>query len=144
MHLPVTFYDVGRIGAPYNLSLPDPKNNLLSLQNELPIQYMLVEGKQLIGPAIRGTLVKVSRRGAEIYSDVAIAPLCNIRIMLLPHAKPDTISEDIYAKVTDTPIDYQTGFRVHFTNISPRMLKILLKQAVKPSGAATPEGEGRR
>jgi adenylate cyclase len=140
MHSPVTFYEVGSIGVPHNLGLPDPKTNLLSLQIELPIQFMLVEGKQLIGPAIRGTLVKVSGRGAEICSEVAIAPLCNIRIMLLSPAKSDRINEDIYAKVTDTSTDNRAGFRVHFTNISPQMLRALLKQTIKsPKSAVVPD-----
>jgi adenylate cyclase len=140
MHAPVTFYDVGSIGHPYHLGLPDPKSNLLPLKEEIPIQYMLVEGKQLIGPMIFGTLVKVSGRGAEISSEVAIAPLCNIRIVPLTHMKGGSISEDIYAKVTHTLTENQAGFRVHFTNISPRMVKVLLRQTVKPTKSAfTPE-----
>jgi adenylate cyclase len=134
MQAPVTFYEVSGIGGTHNLFLPALQSNLLVLREELPIQYVLVEGKQLIGPPISGRLTKISRRRAEISSEQTIAPLSDIRIMLVSHVNSTPI-EDIYAKVTDISVGSPPGFLIHFTNISPRMVNKLLSLATKQSKA---------
>jgi adenylate cyclase len=131
MQAPITFYEVGGIGGTHNLFLPDLQSNLMVLREKLPIQYMLVEGKQLVGPPIHGSLVKFSRRGAEICSDRSIDPLTNIRLLLLGNANYVLTAEDIYAKVTDVSTDGLPCFRVHFTNISPWMVDRLLALVIE-------------
>jgi adenylate cyclase len=135
MQSPVIFYEVGGIGGTHNLFLPSLQSNLLTLREAMPIQYMLVEGKQLVGAAIPGHLIKISRRRAVISSEQAIAPLSDIRITLTSHVNSASI-EDIYAKVTDISGGSPPGFLIHFTNISPHMVNSLLSLVVEQSRTA--------
>jgi len=135
MQNPVTFYEVKGIGGTHNLFLPAFQSNLLALREAMPIEYVLVEGKQLIGSPIPGRLVKISRRRAEISSERAIAPLSDIRITILSRINSIGL-ENIYAKVTDISVGNPPRFLIHFTSISPQMVNSLLGLAIEHRGTS--------
>jgi adenylate cyclase len=135
---PITLYEVSGIGGVYNLRLPDPQTDLFHLPQEIPIWYKLLEGKQVVGPPIYASLVSLSLKGAEVRSNQAIAPLSNIKVNLMPPIVPDSLHEDIYAKVVSTKVSDIEGFRIHFTHISPKMANYLLSLTGRQSRSFLP------
>ena len=93
-----TIYEVRGIGAPYHLFLPESEQELVSLSEEIPLQYTVLEGKYLDGSLFTGSLVTLSAKGGEVHSDHSVAPWSNIKMQLLASNGKDILGE-LYAKV---------------------------------------------
>ncbi len=121
---PITVYEVSGIGGFYNLFLPQEEEIFLPIPKEIPLQYKVLEGKHLDDTSFKGSLVKLSNRGAEVHLGQvkgAFVPsaLANIKINLLV-LNPTEASEDIYAKVLEKSAA-PGSFYIRFTSVSPVM-----------------------
>ena len=121
---PITIYDVGGIGEPYNLFLSKEEQVFLPLAEEIPIQYAVMEGKNISDTLHSGRLIELSAKGAKVRSENSVAPLINIRLQLLTGNTTSEVSDDIYAKVLEKPTDNGT-FYIQFT-ASPPDLEMML------------------
>jgi hemerythrin-like metal-binding protein len=124
---PITIYDVEGIGGKYNLYLHKEEEIFLPLQEEISLQYSILDGKQVSDQNLNGTLFKLSSKGALIRCDVekALLPkvLNNLKMNFnLPNAQ--MANEDVYVKVLSYGENENT-LHVHFTSI-PRNLKAQL------------------
>ncbi|MEB3828844.1 adenylate/guanylate cyclase domain-containing protein [Phormidium sp. CCY1219] len=120
----ITIYQVGGIGEPYNLSLPQEAENFYPLPEPLPIHYALLEGKQVGENYFHGSLIQLSEKGAAIQAQTdaqgAIpSALSNIKLNLISsYYGLLKSSEDIYAKVLE--ISGENGcFYIRFTAQPP-------------------------
>ncbi|MDF5728557.1 MAG: adenylate/guanylate cyclase domain-containing protein [Rhizonema sp. PD38] len=66
---PITIYDVGGVGGRFNLCLPKAEEILLTIEQEIPLQFMILEVKHLTGQTFEGSLIKLSNTSAEFRSD---------------------------------------------------------------------------
>ena len=62
---PITLYELRGIGGAYNLFLPEKHEVLLPLQQELLLQYRVLEGEHLGRTVYKGRFVTVSTKGGE-------------------------------------------------------------------------------
>lgn len=115
---PVTIYDVVGIGGEYNLFLKQQEEEFFPLAETIPIQYAILDGKHVSAVMLKGNLVKLSAKGAEVSSQSPVVALSNIKFNLLTPNTPDSASEDIYAKVIEKKTD-NGNFRIHFTSLPP-------------------------
>lgn len=110
----VPLYDVSGIGEPYNVFLPKEQDSFAVLKAAIALKYTILEGKHLAGEWLPGTLVKLSRKGAEI-NGIEIPPtLSNLKLQLF--FESETV-EDIYAKVMNKETDCKTSFYIWFTTL---------------------------
>ncbi|MEQ9553199.1 MAG: adenylate/guanylate cyclase domain-containing protein [Coleofasciculus sp. G3-WIS-01] len=128
---PITIYEIGGIGEPYNLVLSQHKDVFCSLRHPIPIIYTLLDGKTLTSAIFRGKMIKLSNQGAEICirsqdEPFIPPPLSDIKINLININIDDrrTISEDIYAKVLEWS-ETAGSFYIHFTFIPTTVTGIL-------------------
>ena len=112
----ITIYKVGAIGDNYNLFLSQEEDALVSLNEEIPIQYQVVQGKDVGENLFQGSLVKLSVKRAEVRSEYVVEPLNNIKINLLIQGEG---MGDLYAKVIEKSGDSNTGFCICFTTVPP-------------------------
>lgn len=124
-HTPIKLYEVSGIGGAYRLSLPDPHRALVPLVPEVPIQYALIDGRNLIGQMVSGTLVKFSGKRAEVRSPYPTPSFRDIKLNLLNPRSGTSIPDDLYAKVIGQSTDAAPGFYIHFTNLSPSVSALL-------------------
>ncbi|NEP00622.1 MAG: adenylate/guanylate cyclase domain-containing protein [Symploca sp. SIO2E9] len=115
---PINIYEVIGVAGEYNLFLPTQEEEFLTLADKIEIQYKLMDGKHVSGSLFKGSLVKLSTKGAQVSSEhvgeQSLPPgLSNIKLNLL-NEPPGEISEDIYAKVLDKP-STKGCFYIHFT-----------------------------
>ena len=130
---PITIYEVGGIGAEYNLSLTKEEEVYLPLTEEMRLQYVTLDGKHVGNKAIGAKIIQLSAKGAEIGPVVTAVPvvengaprqvvppaLTNIKMNLLGQETPTGISEDIYAKVLEIPEPKNGNFYIRFTAKPP-------------------------
>jgi adenylate cyclase len=135
---PITIYDIGGLGEPYNLFLPKEEEVFFPIPEEIPILYMVVEGKQVHDTIFKGSLVKLSAKGAEVRvektaEDSMPPPLSNLKINLLRVGTRVGVSEDVYAKVLEKKTTDTRSFDIHFTFKPPSVAAIIniLYQSVK-------------
>ena len=122
---PITIYEVGGIGGDYNLHLNREEEAFFPLAEAIPIQYSILEGKQIGGVLFQGSIVQLSAKGAEILSyseneqDIP-SGLNNIKLNFLKLNQTSQISDDVYAKVLEKPAK-KGSFYVHFTASPPEI-----------------------
>ncbi|MBE9117185.1 adenylate/guanylate cyclase domain-containing protein [Lusitaniella coriacea LEGE 07157] len=120
---PIFLYEVDGIRDRYNLFLQKQEEKFIPLEEEIPLLYQVLEGKQVSGTIFRGNLIKLSQKGAEVRADkeqaASMPPvLSNLKLNFLGLDERAGISEDNYAKVLNKPATQRT-FYVHFTFTAP-------------------------
>ncbi|MGB7520050.1 MAG: adenylate/guanylate cyclase domain-containing protein [Spirulinaceae cyanobacterium] len=120
---PITVYEVGGIEGKYNLFLNKEEELFVPIPVEIPLLYQVVSGKQLNEEILKGSLVRISAKGAEIRAEkgaINSVPesLSNIKLNLLKKGDHAEISEDIYAKVLEESTSERT-FCIKFTAMPP-------------------------
>ncbi len=122
---PITIYQVNGIAGKYNLFLLQEEEVFLTLCEAIPIQYAVLEVKDVGNQLFKGNLIRLSANEAEIRvknrEQSEIPPgLSNIKLNLLTPNQQLEPSEDIYAKVLEKPVE-QDGFYIHFTFKPPNV-----------------------
>ena len=120
---PITIYEVYGIAGFYNLYLPREEELFLPLDEEIPIQYALVDGKNISDTLFKGSLVELSDKGAKVRSenlgeDNLPSALTNLKLNLLTSNIPAEVSEDMYAKVLQKWAE-RGSFYIRFTANPP-------------------------
>jgi adenylate cyclase len=123
---PLTLYDVRGVGDPYDLELPITNDPLLPLSHSLPLRYTLVEDKRLGRTSLRGHLVKIAAKGAEIRAKRFVAPFSDIKIHLTDE-NGDAVPGVLYGKVLPYTPKRPSSFPVRFTTVAPETLKFLAR-----------------
>ncbi|MEZ4525545.1 MAG: adenylate/guanylate cyclase domain-containing protein [Desulfobacterales bacterium] len=116
---PVSIYEVGGIGAPHHLFLPEKKDaDLPELHPPLPVRFTILEGKYATGDIFEGRFVRMGEELAEIQSGIQVDRMNNLRLFLCD-AERKEITSDLYAKVVHPIPKDKTCFRIHFTSVPP-------------------------
>ena len=121
---PVTIYEVAGIDGAFNLFLRQQEEEFFPLAESINIQYAILDGKHVSAVMLKGRLVKLSAKGAEVSAQYPVVPLSNIKFNLLPLNTPDSASEDIYAKVIERETD-NGNFCIHYTSLPPDIESML-------------------
>ena len=121
---PVTLSEVQGIGGAHKLFLPETADALVPLAEEIPLRYAIVEGGHLSGEMFKGSLTKLSPKGAEARLENPVAPLSNLKIHLIG-SEGEEIPGALYGKVVGTLPESSTGFSVRFTSMSPQIERFL-------------------
>lgn len=121
---PINIYKISGIKGKYNLFLNQHQEELCTLREPIPIQYAVVDGKDIGNSLFKGILVRLSTHEAEIclLEELQKPPslLSNIKLNL---SQPNQAGEgeDIYAKVMEKPS--QIGhFFIRFTAKPPAII----------------------
>ncbi|MEA5568472.1 adenylate/guanylate cyclase domain-containing protein [Anabaena sp. UHCC 0399] len=119
---PIKIYEIGGITGEYNLYLTQEAEIFWQLPAAIPLQYAILDGKDVDSTVRKGNLVKLSTKGAQICHDsaenpVVLQPFTNLKLNFFLHDTAAT-SEDTYAKVLDKTAE-PNSFYICFTNIPP-------------------------
>jgi adenylate cyclase len=137
---PITIYEVYGIAGFYSLYLPREEEKFFPLVEEIPIQYALLDGKNVSDTLFKGSLVELSAKGAKVQADIVgednlPSALTNLKLNLLTSNTPAEVSEDIYAKVLEKPAQ-KGSFYIRFTGTPPavQMRLDVLYQSISAMG----------
>jgi adenylate cyclase len=126
----VQLYEVGGIGAPFNLSLPSRTDVLYPLPQPLPVCFTVLEEKFLGRTVHEGRLAALSESQASVESELALVPLSNLKIELMQMAGANPGGE-IYAKVIGSVAGASGQTRLRFTSLSPELKAWVQQTAVQ-------------
>jgi adenylate cyclase len=116
-------YDVGGIGAPYDVALAVTQEALVPVQPPIAISYAVLEGKHVGASSFSGLIVGLSRRQARIVSDQPLGALTNLKLSLLDTTGV-ALAGDIYGKVVAGDAA-PGGILLRFTSVEPAIAKEL-------------------
>lgn len=120
---PITIYEVYGVGGFHNLYLPKPEISWVTLEQPIPLQYALINGKQVSSTAQRGRLVQLAgQSGIVQVASGALLPDEFTNLKLNFELSPAAMQADIYAKVIELQ---QDCFRVEFTAVPPALQRQL-------------------
>lgn len=122
---PITLYDVTGVYGKYNIFLPQKEDNLITLKQTIPLEYVVLDGKHVVGTMFRGSLVKVSETGAELASEHPLDTLSNIKINFSTENDQNESKGDLYAKVVGKSANSYTQFSIRFTAVPPDVAAML-------------------
>jgi len=122
---PINLYEVGGIGGKYNLNLPKVEEDIVSLTDALPIEYIILQDKNAGGKLLSGMLVGLSEHSAQLQSYHALERLSNIKLRLLTDTAFFDEEPDIYAKVVKKLAIDQDKFLIRFTALTPKAINRL-------------------
>ncbi|BAZ28455.1 adenylate/guanylate cyclase with Chase sensor [Cylindrospermum sp. NIES-4074] len=130
---PITLYDIGGIGGDYHLFLPKDEENMVKLSQEVPIEYIVLQGKHADGSVFRGELISLSEHGAQLRAAHSLKLLSNLKFKLLTAQELAKDDEDIYAKVVEKLSVDKDVFLIRFTAIPPKAIALL--NALRDAGS---------
>lgn len=128
-------FEVGGLGEPFMLSLPERAGLLVPLPMAVPVHFTVLEEKFAGRTVHEGRLTGVSNFEAGIEAELALAPLTNLKIEIPPLAGTCPGGE-IYAKVVGSR-SAAGDARLRFTSLSPE-LKTWVRQMAAPETAHSP------
>jgi adenylate cyclase len=113
---PLKIYEVGGIAGPYNLALEEKNPALVTLARRIPLKYTVLEGNAVGKKGLEGSVVRLSKKCAEIVLDESIEMLANIK-MNLEDVDENLSFRDFYGKVIEHPTKNENICMVHFTSV---------------------------
>jgi len=130
---PVTLSEVLGIGRPHRLFLPESAERMVPLAEGIPFRYAIFEGAHLNGETYKGSLTKLSSKGAEARLEHPVLTSSNLEMHLIGSDGRE-IPGALYAKVIGTVPGSSTDFSVRFTSISPEIETLLRVLHAPPAG----------
>jgi len=115
---PIKIFEVGGIADKYNLLLEVEDTDLVGLVQHIPFQYSLLGGKHIRKENLKGNIVRLSKKSAEVEMDVSADLLANLN-MSLTSAGDKLSSKDIYGKVIDQ--SKQGNYVIRYTSVPPEI-----------------------
>ena len=126
----ITLYDVGAIGAPYNISLATKTHVLTPLPRPLEVRLDLVNNKLVTGTIDGAQITELCESAALVALRGELQQWQDVRLQLLDEDRAGTTGK-IYGKVTEVKpgADDRLEVYIRFTSVSPESYQAI-RQAV--------------
>ena len=121
---PIALYEVLGIGGRHKLQFADTTDALTSLADAIQMQYEVLDSGQTDGNAAKGSLVKVSRKGAEARLETPVPSLSNLKMRLIANSGME-IPGTLYGKVLGMVSGTGTDVAIRFTSVPPEIETLL-------------------
>jgi class 3 adenylate cyclase len=117
---PLKIYEVGGIAAQYNLVLEGKDPPLATLTRQIPLKYQVLEGKTDAGREFNGSVIRLSKKCAEILLDGPVDVLTNLK-MNLRDVDANLAMKHFYGKIIEYTGKNEKIHLVRFTSVPPEI-----------------------
>jgi adenylate cyclase len=117
---PLRIYEVGGIAGHFNLALSEKAPALATLVRQIPLRYVLLEGKDVLEKGLKGRLTRLSKNCAEIALETHLEMMTNLK-MNLEQVDEKLATKDFYGKVIEHTADEGHTYVVRFTSVPPEI-----------------------
>lgn len=112
---PITLYEIGGIGGRHHLYLPEKKGGIIQrLVSPLPMKITVLEGKHGGTQCHEALLTAINGRDGEMVCALPLERMANIKGSLF-NESGDLMSDGLYAKILEVPVEGSSSFRINFT-----------------------------
>ncbi|MBF0501164.1 MAG: adenylate/guanylate cyclase domain-containing protein [Candidatus Riflebacteria bacterium] len=124
---PIKIYEVCGIEGDFNLYLPEKApENMTEITSGLGVRISVLEGKHAGDETIEGEIIRLSARSAVIRSNMKAERFGNLKLALIGSDGRE-MEDDLYVKVTESPAESSSTFKVYFTSIPLKIRDFLQK-----------------
>ncbi|MDX2499912.1 MAG: adenylate/guanylate cyclase domain-containing protein [Deltaproteobacteria bacterium] len=117
---PVKIYAVDGISGSYNLALEEKTPIPVTLSRRIPLKYTVLEGKAVGKIGLEGSMIRLSRKCAEIVLDAPVMMLANMKLNL-GNVDENLAHKDFYGKVIEQLNNNEQSHLVRFTSVPPEV-----------------------
>jgi PAS domain S-box-containing protein len=117
---PLRIYEIGGIAGNYSLALEGREPALLTLARQIPIRYRMLEGKDVGKKGLEGSILRLSKKSAEVALDAPVKILTNLK-MNLGDVDEKLAARDFYGKVIERSGENGQTHVVRFTSVPPEV-----------------------
>lgn len=131
---PLRIYEVGGIAGHYNLALDGKDQPLAPLARHIPLRYTVLEGKNARKKELEGSVVRLSKKCAEISLGGTVSLLTNLK-MNLRDVDKKLSTRHFYGKVIKRSGKRGLTQLIRFTSVPPEIdayFQAHLQYAAKP------------
>ena len=132
--MPLRIYEVGGIAGHYNLALDSKDQAMVTLTRQIPLRYTVLEGKDVGKKGLEGSVVRLSKKCAEITLDGPISVLTNLKMNLV-EVDEKLAGRDFYGKVIKRSGGKGSTQLIRLTSLPPEVdayFQALLRYVAKP------------
>jgi adenylate cyclase len=115
---PLRIYEVGGIAGRFKIALETKETILATLVRQIPIRYMILEGKDIGKEGLQGSVVRLAKNCAEIALDGPLDELTNLKMNLID-VDENLSAKDFYGKVVRKSGENAKTHVVYFTSVPP-------------------------
>jgi len=127
---PITLSEVLGIGGSYKLQLTETSESLVTLPEEIPLRYEVVESSHVGVESRRGAFTKIARKSAELRLEAPVPPLSNLKMRLLG-SDGNELPGTLYGKVVASVPGSSSRYSVRFTSVPPE-IDAALRELILP------------
>jgi adenylate cyclase len=113
---PLKIYEVGGIAGPYNLALEGKDSALVTLTRQIPLKYTVLEGKTVGKMGLEGSVIRLSKKRAEIALNEPVEMLTNLK-MNLRGVDENLAVKDFYGKAIEHSGQNEQIHMIRFTSV---------------------------
>ena len=113
-------YEIGGIAGQYNLALEGENPPLVRLKRQISLTYKVLEGKTDGKRESAGSVIRLSKKGAEITLDRPVGMLTNLK-MNLRDVDENLAIKFFYGKVFENSTTNEKIHLVRFTSLPPEI-----------------------
>jgi PAS domain S-box-containing protein len=127
-------YEIGGIAGNFSLVLEGREPVLVTLTRQIPIRYTMLEGKDVGKKGLEGSVLRLSKKSAEVALDAPVKILTNLK-MNLGDVDEKLSVRDFYGKVIERSGENGQTHVVRFTSVPPEVdayFQSHRQHAVKP------------
>jgi adenylate cyclase len=117
---PLRIYEVGGIAGHYNLALDSEDQPLVPLARHIPLRYTVLEGKKARKKELEGSVVRLSKKCAEISLAGTVDLLTNLK-MNLRDVDEKLSTRHFYGKVIKRFGKRKLTQLIRFTSVPPEV-----------------------
>ena len=127
---PMNIYEIGGIGDPYNLFLPEKNEcQLTPLNQKIDILICPIKSKHVSDDQLKARIIQSSRTECIIECDAQLDAFLNIKMFVFD-SHNNLITQDLYAKVGKSIPGKALQYKLSFTSM-PKKIKDYLIQCTR-------------
>lgn len=113
---PFKIYEVGGIAGSYNLALDGEDTSLVTIARQIPLRYSVLKGKSVGETEREGSVLRLSKRSAEIVINKPVEVLTNLKMHLID-VDDILATKDFYGKTIEHSAKNEKIHLVRFTSL---------------------------
>jgi class 3 adenylate cyclase len=123
--VPLRIFEIGGIAGRYNLALEKKDPSIVALSKKIPLRCTILKGKHVGRKNLEGSIVGLSKKGAEIVLDAPVEQFSNIK-MNLRDVYEELSIKDFYGKVIEQAGNSEHNYLIRFTSLPLEIVSYFL------------------